>query len=65
MKDKESKLIFRLRNKRQWLLENVLEASQTMVSAALGFPMERGASDPNNMLSWLSLTTGSDAQLDP
>ena len=46
-------LIFWLGKGRQWLLQNILEESQTsqpVVSAALGFPLEWGAGIPERCL---------------
>ena len=42
--------IFWLGKGRQWLLQNILEESQTVVAAALGLPMEWGAGIPERCL---------------
>lgn len=59
---RDANLIFWLGKGRQWLLQNILEESQTVVSAALGFPLEWGAGIPG-MLSgptdnWLRCQAG-------
>lgn len=65
MKDKGANLTFRLQEKRQWLLQNVLEESETWGFSSLGFPMEWGARDPSSMLGRPALPAGPDAPLDP